>query len=84
MSPNPASEFVTISLKKSSEPELKKEKSDAIYTIRILDVYGNLKHSAIRSGDSFTLPVNNLVDGNYFLQIINGKKVSNLKLIVKH
>ncbi|MBK7133894.1 MAG: T9SS type A sorting domain-containing protein [Bacteroidales bacterium] len=84
MSPNPASEFVTISLKKSSESKLKQEKFEAIYSIRIIDVYGNLKYSATRSGDSFTLPVNNLVDGNYFIQITREKKSSNLKLIVKH
>lgn len=84
MSPNPASESVTISLKQSSELETKVEKSVAIYTVKIIDVYGNLLSSTIKSGGSFTLPVSNLANGNYFVQIVNGKKISNLKLVVKH
>lgn len=89
ISPNPASEIVTISVAKSSisnptAKELKAEDLNKTYTIRIFDFYGNLHFSCIRSGESFTIPVSNLRDGNYFVQINAGKRISNLKLVIKH
>lgn len=89
ISPNPASEIVTISVAKSSisnpiARELKAEDLNKTYTIRIFDFYGNLHFSCIRSGESFTIPVSNLRDGNYFVQINDGKRTSNLKLVIKH
>ena len=86
LSPNPASEFVTISLAKSvssdlNEAEIKLSTID--YSIQIVDLYGNLHFSGTRSGDSFTIPVNNLKNGNYFVHINDGKEKFNLKLIIK-
>lgn len=89
LSPNPASETVTITKKVSGV-------SDAIdntsisedvttrYTIRIVDLYGALQYSALRSGDSFTFPVSGLKDGQYIVQLTDGKNTTSLSLIVKH
>ncbi|MCJ7448225.1 MAG: M4 family metallopeptidase [Bacteroidales bacterium] len=82
--PNPASEIITITNKISSELETKVEDLNKTYTVRILDIYSNLHFSGIRSGDTFTIPINNLTDGNYIVQISDGKNIFNLKLIIKH
>ncbi|MCJ7446776.1 MAG: S8 family peptidase [Bacteroidales bacterium] len=82
--PNPASEIIIITNKKSSELKTKVEDLNKTYTIRILDIYSNLHFSGIRSGDTFTIPINNLTDGNYIVQISDGKNIFNLKLVIKH
>ena len=89
LSPNPASENVTITKKVLSETntltnDIRQEDLNVIYTIRIIDLYGALHYSATKTGDSFTLPVNNLKNGTYIIQVIDGKNISNLQLIIKH
>ena len=87
LSPNPASEFVTISRTRQSRLGLKKPDNDLAaldYSIQIVDFYGNLHFSGIGSGDSFTVPVSNLKNGNYYIKINDRKEEFNLKLIVKH
>lgn len=84
VAPNPASEFVTVSINNSSKSSIKQKNINAIYNIRVIDFFGNLYLSATKSGDSFTIPVYNLKDGNYIVQIQHDKKLSSLKLIVKH
>lgn len=87
LSPNPASEFVTISRTVQNPLGLKKADNyiePLEYSIQIVDFYGNLHFSGIGSGDSFTVPVSNLKNGNYYVKINDGKEEFNLKLIVKH
>jgi hypothetical protein len=87
LSPNPASEFVTISRTLQNPLGLKKVSNYVAafeYSIQIVDFYGNLHFSGIGSGDSFTVPVSNLKNGNYYVKIDDGKEEFNLKLIVKH
>jgi hypothetical protein len=81
ISPNPASDIVTISVKESSI-----NSANAVYTVRVIDMYGSLYFTSTKSGDSFTFPVNNLKNGSYIVQITddNKNKTSNLILIVKH
>jgi len=88
MSPNPASEIVTITVVKPSKSGIKTEETksedvNTIYTIRIIDFYGNLHYSTTRSGPSFTISVNNIKDGDYIVQINNGKRITNLRLVIK-
>ena len=88
--PNPASEVLTVTVKRFTSTangfidKLVDNEINIIYTIRIFDFYGNLQLSTTRSGSSFTLPISNLKDGNYIVQIANGKKSSNLQLVIKH
>jgi len=87
LSPNPASEEVTLTLKSplnSVLKELSENNVITIYTIKILDFNGYLHFTGTRSGESFTIPVNYLKDGNYLVQISDGKKITTLKLVIKH
>jgi hypothetical protein len=89
LSPNPASETVTVTKKVLGGTDNSVyapiyDDLNTIYSIRILDFYGSLCYSTTKSGDSFTFPVSSLKDGNYIVQIIDGKDVYNIQLIVKH
>ncbi len=85
LSPNPASETVTLTKKvPDTNIESDVEKINTIYTVRIIDFYGVLHYSTTRSGQNFTIPIANLKDGNYIVQIDDGKNTTNLQLVVKH
>jgi hypothetical protein len=90
ISPNPASDIVTINRVAASEETdgktimMSSDDANTTYDIQIVDYYGSLHLQTTKSGDSFTLPVSNLKNGNYTIQITNGNKTSNLKLVVKH
>jgi len=83
ISPNPASEFITVTLQRPTNAgEI--ENSISLYTVRIFDTYGNMMYSSIKSGYSFTLPVSHFMNGNYFVQITDGRVISVLMLVIKH
>lgn len=89
LSPNPASETVTLTKKVSGATDgvdnaAISEDATTIYTIHIIDFYGALHYSTTRSGDTFTFPVSGLKDGQYIVQITEGKNTISLPLIVKH
>jgi hypothetical protein len=90
ISPNPASDIVTITRVLASEETdgktimMSADDENTTCDIQIVDYYGSLRLQTTKSGDSFTLPVSNLKDGTYFVKITNGNKTSNLKLVVKH
>jgi len=90
MFPNPASETISISVsKQATSTEIGSStmiENDGIttYTINILDLNGILHYTTIKSGSSFNIPIGTLRDGNYIVQIDDGKKATNLSLIVKH
>jgi hypothetical protein len=81
LSPNPASEAVTISVEESS---VNKIDVNLLYSISIFNLYGVLQSNYTRSGTSFTLPITNLLDGNYIVRINDGKQIISKQLIVKH
>ena len=88
-SPNPASESVTLTKVVSEENqntaiEQVSDDSNTTYTIKILNYYGSLLLSTTRSGVSFNIPISSLKDGNYIIQISDGKDLYNIPLIVKH
>jgi len=81
MYPNPASDYVTITL---TVPDSDKDfEIPSDFRVQIIDNAGITYYSANKSGDSFTIPVNNLKDGNYLVRITFGKKIENLPLIIK-
>lgn len=81
MYPNPASEYVTITL--TVDESVKKEEVPSSILVQISDKSGIKLYSATKSGNSFTIPVNNLKVGNYFVSIIYDGKIENLPLIIK-
>jgi hypothetical protein len=58
--------------------------STKAYTIRVLDSFGALKAMLNKSGESVTLPVGNLNNGVYVVEISDGKNVYRQQLVVKH
>jgi len=84
LSPNPATNQVTITVDdKILETTEITEVENTIYTVKIFNIYGILQSNTKHSGRSFTIPINGLKDGNYFVQIDNGKKTESLQLVVK-
>ncbi len=85
LSPNPASENLTIIVTKLATTEAEETNPElTTYTVSIFNFYGILQSSVKKTGTNFTIPVGNLKDGNYFVQISNGKKTKSLPLIIKH
>lgn len=95
--PNPASDNVTIlinedpSLAVTSDSEITnadkinaQANEPAIYTIRIFSSQGTLLSTVTRAGKSFTIPLNNLRDGIYVIEVNDGKNSYRQQLIVKH
>jgi len=80
--PNPASGEVTISL--TVAESVKKEEVPSNVLVRVTDNSGITYYSGTKGGDSFTIPVSNLKDGNYIVSIIYDGKIENLPLIIKN
>ena len=53
------------------------------YTVRIFDSFGTLYGTFTKTGDSFTVPVNNLKEGTYIVTVDNTVKNYSGKLIIK-
>ena len=82
MYPNPASDYLTITL---NVPDTDKDiEIPSDLRIQIIDNAGIICYSVNKSGDSFTIPLNNLKDGNYIVSITFGNNIENLPLIIKH
>jgi hypothetical protein len=85
LSPNPASDMVTVTI---SKDQLDKSTNaigfDQKFVVTIIDMYGKLLSQKQFSGDSFTIPVHDLQDGSYFVRISQGKKSTTKSLVVKH
>ncbi|HEY4785658.1 MAG TPA: trypsin-like peptidase domain-containing protein [Bacteroidales bacterium] len=95
LSPNPASDFVELTINNSQNSsiinsELLKSAKAApnpivsTYSIRILNTIGALVYSANMTANTFTIPVKNLQDGTYIVELNDGKKVYRKHLIIKH
>jgi Zn-dependent metalloprotease len=81
LSPNPASDYVTLIVGKGKKGYISSVKT---FEVSILDLYGTLKSQNTYSGNRFEIPVQNLHDGTYFVKINNGKKSVTKQLIIKH
>lgn len=94
--PNPATEEVTITLvpekvmQVASSDSIVAEKNDnidrslAVYNISIYNKESKLMSKYTRSGDSFSVPLTNLKDGIYLLEISDGKNLTTKQIVVKH
>ncbi len=97
--PNPASDNVTINIDNTntsdfvnsenftqSASDLAPEKinESTNYTIKIYDKQGSLLSTKIRSGFNFNVPLINMFDGVYIIEVSDGKNSSRQQLIVKH
>lgn len=89
LSPNPASESVMVTLQKPDSDNSIPDKSvsddaNAVYSVRIVDIYGSLIYATEASADTFTIPVNNLKDGSYIVRITKDNKTINKQLVIQH
>lgn len=95
--PNPASDNITISMNSgeslpnpdsfsSDLTELKYDKTveSANYTVSIYNSQSSLVSKTTRSGKSFSVPLVNLKDGTYILEVSDGKNFSRQQFVVKH
>lgn len=94
--PNPASDNITLTIGSADNGSsmgnsstgrtalASKYISTKAYTIRVLDSFGALKVTLNRSGETVTLPVGNLNNGVYVVEINDGKNVYRQQLVVKH
>ncbi len=95
--PNPASDNVTINMDNISSAvttvdadlsnvDIANENviKSTNFTIRIYNSQGTLISTKIRSGLSFDIPLINMRDGTYIIEVSDGKNISRQQLIVKH
>lgn len=87
MAPNPASEILNITINntqnKKIESSIPSTTIPISYTIRIYDNLGAKKYETIKSMDNFTIPVGNLMNGNYIVEVNNGKTCCRKQLVIK-
>lgn len=97
VSPNPATDNLQVSIMKSQNTSISDTTSvrsqliatasqdiATTYTVKIYNSFGTLFYSTKRSGDTFTVPVNNLKDGTYIIEANDGKNSYTQQIIVKH
>ncbi|MBN1599255.1 MAG: T9SS type A sorting domain-containing protein, partial [Bacteroidales bacterium] len=93
IAPNPASEYVTITIKEdvllsgneniTGEDNLKSS-GPKNYKIRIYNNQGLLVSSLTGSGTTFIIPIQNMPDGIYIVESDDGKTILRDQLIIKH
>ena len=96
LSPNPASDYVTI-IMLENQPLIDYAESGntsvdvdvkayepTTYTINIYNNQSTKLSSVIRSGKSFNVPLINLLDGTYTIEVSDGRNSYRQQLIVKH
>jgi hypothetical protein len=98
VSPNPATDNVQVSIIKPQNTLSASDTTsitpkpvttsgqdlETTYTIKIYNSFGTIFYSAKKSGDTFTIPVNNLQNGTYIIEANDGKQSCTQQLIVKH
>lgn len=91
MSPNPASNEVAITMADEATPQTAAKTKAAIatntvitYDIRITDVSGVICATLKRTGKRFTIPVSNLKNGMYIVEVSDGKTVYIKSMVVAH
>jgi hypothetical protein len=93
--PNPALNNVTATIK--TDPLLVGNETDLVstekdskggepitYTIRIYNNKSNLLSTMSRSGNTFSIPLSNMRDGTYIIEVSDGKDRYTQQLIIKH
>ncbi len=94
--PNPATDNVTVTVNEDPQVDVvgdstivNETKSTSInvpktYTIRIFNSQSALLSTSIRSGKSFNVPLTNMRDGTYIIEVSDGNNRYTQQLILKH
>jgi PKD-like domain/Secretion system C-terminal sorting domain/Pregnancy-associated plasma protein-A len=80
ISPNPASNEVTISFEDTTNSS---QDFESTYDIKIYNQYQELVHSTQSSKNVLTIPTTNFPDGTYFLNIINKEGIIQRRMFIK-
>jgi hypothetical protein len=82
--PNPASDNVTITI--DNDPELSSDTAveNDNYSVSLYDNQSTLIKTVARSGRSFEIPLNNIRNGTYIIEVTDGKNSCRQQLIVKN
>lgn len=97
--PNPASDNITITLNEEAlippadsvqsisgrtlSTNYVKTSDEATYTVNIYNSQSSLLSSVTRAGKSFSVPLINIQDGTYIVEVTDGKSIFRQQLIVK-
>lgn len=94
LSPNPASANIQVTIIKNQltsddafvSPKItaSSPKAQTTYSVKIMDSFGTIFFQTKKTGDAFTIPVNNLQDGTYIIEANDGENSYSKQLIVKH
>ncbi|MCX2494761.1 T9SS type A sorting domain-containing protein [Pedobacter sp. PF22-3] len=84
--PNPASNTMTVTQSNQEASRTGVEaKSKVPFSIQLLNVRGQVLRSAeSRDGNDIVIPTDKIMDGNYFLHIIQGKDKLKQQVVIKH
>ena len=84
LSPNPATNEVEVMVNDGIAENLKSgNPENDEYTVTITDVNGITKSKKKYKGKQFTIPIQNLKDGNYFVNLSNDKMNKAKQLVIK-
>ena len=91
--PNPASDNITITMIDNSvsntdttyvNQNITNENTQTNFTVRVYNSQSALISSVKRTGTSFSVPLTNMRDGTYIVEVSDGKTSTTQTLIVKH
>lgn len=81
VSPNPASEYINVVIQDTARVQ---DMASINYRVTILDNNGVICTNTVKNSMSFTLPIQNLRNGNYLINVSDGKSLLTCPLIVSH
>ena len=92
LSPNPASDAVTININPSTTTSASKltttaankQKETDSYSVKVIDSYSSIVYTAIKKNKQFTIPTATWSNGVYTIIVSDGIKSYQRKLVVKH
>lgn len=86
LSPNPASDYVEVSITQESTKVSTASINNTVnntYTVRVLNSYGTQVYNSLKSSNKFNIPISNLNEGIYIVEVSDGKNVNLKQLLVK-
>ncbi len=88
LSPNPASDVVTVSIAQSAAGSqaasvpVGSSGTPVTYAVKVVDMSGIVYYASSNKGNKFTIPVSTLKPGNYMVVVTDGKKPSGRPLLI--
>lgn len=86
LTPNPASDYVEVFIAAGLSKTTQANRDNTLnntYTVRVHNAYGMQVYSSQKTGSKFNIPIFNLNQGVYVVEVDDGKKVIRKQLIVK-